>query len=139
MRRSADGPAADGRSGSNFSTNGGRLSLRATGEKEDGFAITASRTVAVPLDRLYQAFVDESLRADWLPEGSFTSAPRPGRGQPRFDWGDSATRVNATFRAEGEARSVVARAMNEHTRTPITDVRTVGVPVTDQPRVLPRQ
>jgi hypothetical protein len=80
MRRSADGPAADGRSGSNFSTNGGRLSLRAKGEKEDGFAITASRTVAVPLDRLYQAFVDESLRADWLPEGQLhertTTRPR---------------------------------------------------------------
>jgi hypothetical protein len=36
--------------------------LRAVGEHADGFTVTASKTVAVPVDRLYAAFVDESLR-----------------------------------------------------------------------------
>jgi hypothetical protein len=42
--------------------------LREVGEKEDGFAITASRTVAAPVERVYDAFADESLRRRWLPD-----------------------------------------------------------------------
>ncbi len=41
--------------------------LRAAGEHADGFTVTASKTVAVPVDRLYEAFVDADLRARWLP------------------------------------------------------------------------
>ena len=33
--------------------------LRAPGEHADGFAITASRTIAVPVERLFEAFDDE--------------------------------------------------------------------------------
>jgi hypothetical protein len=43
--------------------------LRAVGEHANGFAITASKTVAVPVDRLFDAFVDEVLRERWLPDG----------------------------------------------------------------------
>ncbi len=42
--------------------------LRAVGEHADGYAITASKTVAVPVERLYEAFVDEAQRARWLPD-----------------------------------------------------------------------
>ena len=41
--------------------------LREVGEKEDGFAISVSRTVAVPVERLYEAVVSETARARWLP------------------------------------------------------------------------
>src|ERR687891_886255 len=41
---------------------------RAVGEHADGFAITASKTVAVPVERLFDAFTDGSLRTEWLPE-----------------------------------------------------------------------
>ena len=43
--------------------------LREAGEKDDGFAITSSRTVAVPVERLYDAFVSDEARARWLPDG----------------------------------------------------------------------
>jgi hypothetical protein len=36
--------------------------LRAVGEHADGFTITASKTVSVSVDRLYEAFLDESMR-----------------------------------------------------------------------------
>ena len=55
---------------------------RAVGEHEDGFAITASKTVAVPVDRLFDAFVDESSQKRWLPDGKLVSAPPPGRSRP---------------------------------------------------------
>jgi hypothetical protein len=82
--------------------------LREPGEKDDGYAITASRTVGVPVGRLYDAVVDESLRAGWLPDGrlSLRTATKPK--SARFDWGDGQTRVNVAFLAKGEDRSTIA-------------------------------
>ena len=40
--------------------------LRVVGERSDGFAVTAQRTVAVPVERLFDSFVDRSLRGRWL-------------------------------------------------------------------------
>jgi hypothetical protein len=82
--------------------------LRAVGEHPDGFRITAQKTVAVPVSRLYDAFLDEALRARWLPEADLrvrtASAPRSAR----FDWGDGDTRVNVIFVAKGETKSTAA-------------------------------
>jgi hypothetical protein len=79
--------------------------LRVVGEHADGFAITASKTVAVPVDRLYDAFVDESLRGRWVPEGQLRERTATRPKSARFDWGDGATRVLVTFVAKGEAKS----------------------------------
>jgi uncharacterized protein YndB with AHSA1/START domain len=89
--------------------------LRAVGENADGFVVNASRTVAVPVERLYDAFMDARLRPRWLPDDQLgeRTATRPR--SARFDWGDGATRVNAGFEAKGEAKSVVALA---HERLP---------------------
>ena len=88
---------------------------RAVGERPDGFSVTASKTVAVPVERLYDAFVDESLRRRWLAEVDLRerTATRP-RGA-RFDWGDGETRVIVGFEAKGEVKSVAALA---HERLP---------------------
>jgi hypothetical protein len=87
--------------------------LRAVGEHPEGFTLTASRTVAVPVERLYDAFVDEALRERWLSEGQLheRTATRPR--SARFDWGDGKTRVHVTFLAKGKERSTAAVA---HTR-----------------------
>jgi hypothetical protein len=82
--------------------------LRVVGEKDDGFAITASRTVAVPVARLYDALVDPSLRQRWLPDGELSERTATRPKSARFDWGDGPTRVNVTFLEKGEARSTVA-------------------------------
>jgi uncharacterized protein YndB with AHSA1/START domain len=82
--------------------------MRAVGEHDDGFAITASRTVAVPVETLYDAFVDASRRARWLPDGDLRERTATRPRSARFDWGDGATRVNVTFTAKGEAKSTAA-------------------------------
>lgn len=41
--------------------------MRAVGEGSDGFAASASKTIAVSADRLFDAFEDEELRDRWLP------------------------------------------------------------------------
>ncbi|MFL5842324.1 MAG: hypothetical protein ACJ77Z_17900 [Thermoleophilaceae bacterium] len=82
--------------------------LRAVGEHADGFAITASKTVAVPVDRLYDAFVDESLREHWLPDGDLRERTATKPKSARFDWGDSETRVIVGFTAKGDEKSALA-------------------------------
>lgn len=82
--------------------------LREVGEKDDGFAITASRTVTVTVDRLYDAFVERSLRERWLPAADLRQRTATRPRSARFDWGDSDTRVHVTFLAKGDDASTVA-------------------------------
>jgi hypothetical protein len=89
--------------------------LRAVGEKDDGFAVTASRTIATPVERLYDAFVSEPLRRQWLPDAVLSPRTTTRPRSARFDWGDGGTRVIVTFLAKGEAKSTIAL---EHRRLP---------------------
>jgi hypothetical protein len=82
--------------------------LRVLGEKDDGFAITASRTVGVPVERLYEAVVSESARTAWLPGAPLSERTTTWPRSARFDWSHGPTRVHMTFLARGEAKSTVA-------------------------------
>lgn len=81
---------------------------RAIGEHADGFTISASKTVAVPVDELYEAFADESKRERWLPEGGLRERTALKPKSVRFDWGDGGTRVNVSFTAKGETKSTAS-------------------------------
>jgi hypothetical protein len=81
---------------------------RAVGEKAEGFSVTASKTVGVPVERLYDAFVDESQRRRWLPDAQLRERTASKPKSARFDWGDGETRVIVGFLAKGEAKSTVA-------------------------------
>jgi uncharacterized protein YndB with AHSA1/START domain len=89
--------------------------LRAIGEHADGFTITASKTVAVSVERLYEAVVDESLRERWLPDGDLRERTVLKPRSARFDWGDGGSRVNVFFDAKGDAKSTAAV---QHERLP---------------------
>jgi hypothetical protein len=82
--------------------------LRAPGEHAGGFAITATKTVAVPVERLYDAFVDEAERARWLPDGRLRERTATKPKSARFDWGDDGGRVLVTFAAKGDVKSTAA-------------------------------
>ncbi len=68
----------------------------------------AQKTVAVPVERLFDAFVDESLRKRWLPDGELRERTATRPKSARYDWGDGSTRVIVGFEAKGEAKSTVA-------------------------------
>jgi hypothetical protein len=89
--------------------------LRAVGEHADGFTVTAPKTVAVPVDRLYEAFVDDAQRARWLPAAQLSVRTTSRPKSARFDWGDDGTRVVVAFIAKGDAKSAAALA---HERLP---------------------
>jgi Domain of unknown function (DUF4287) len=86
---------------------------RAVGERPDGFAITAQKTVAVAVERLFDAFVDRSTRERWLAEGRLRERTATRPRSARFDWADGQTRVIVDFSAKGEAKSTIAL---EHSR-----------------------
>jgi Domain of unknown function (DUF4287) len=92
--------------------------LRVVGETEDGFAVSASRTVAVPVERLFDAVVDETQRRNWLPDGELSERTATRPKSARFDWGDGATRVMVEFAPKGEAKSTMAL---RHVRLPDGD------------------
>jgi uncharacterized protein YndB with AHSA1/START domain len=86
---------------------------RALGEHADGFSISASKTVAVPVERLYEAFVNGAKRRRWLPDGKLRVRTSIEPRSARFDWADGTTRVNVGFTAKGPGKSQVAL---EHSR-----------------------
>lgn len=92
--------------------------LRAPGQRPDGWSAGASKTVAVPVERLFEAFEDEELRERWLPGADLrvrtATAPRTAR----YDWEDGSTRVIVGFERLAEAKSRVAL---EHERFPDAD------------------
>jgi uncharacterized protein YndB with AHSA1/START domain len=81
---------------------------RAVGEYPDGFRISVSKTVAVPVDRLYAAFANGSSRKRWLPHGALRTRTAMEPKSIRFDWDDGETRVNVFFTAKDETKSTVS-------------------------------
>jgi hypothetical protein len=83
--------------------------LRAPGQRRDGsYEVNASKTVAVPVDRLFAAFTDPDLRERWLPGAPLeVRTAKPGR-SIRANWEDGSTRLTVGFTALGEAKSQVA-------------------------------
>jgi hypothetical protein len=82
--------------------------LRVVGQRSEGFGVSASRTIAVPVERLFELFVDERLRAGWLPDGELTERTSTRPKSARFDWGDGATRVIVGFEPKDGGRSTVS-------------------------------
>lgn len=61
------------------------------------FTVNVSKTVPVPVERLYAAVVDPGLREGWLPGGALRErTARPSR-SARFDWQGGPTRVIVGF------------------------------------------
>ena len=84
------------------------IGRRRPGERAGGFSVTASKTIAVSVERLFAAFVDEDLRARWLPGVSLRLRVSTPPRSARFDWEDGSSRVAIGFTAKGETRSAVA-------------------------------
>jgi hypothetical protein len=90
--------------------------LRDPGQRRGGlYEVNASKTVAVPVERLYEAFADPALRERWLPGAAFeVRTARPGK-SIRANWEDGSTRLVIAFTARGEHKSQVALT---HERVP---------------------
>lgn len=92
--------------------------LRPAGVRPDGtFTVTASKTVDVPVERLFEAFVDPKLRRRWLPGAKMRKRTSERGRSARFDWENGSTRVSVGFLGKGQAKSQVGL---EHEHLPDT-------------------
>jgi len=92
--------------------------MRLKHQQAEGFTISASKTIAVPLDVLFDAFVNPRSRKQWLSDGTMSLRTSKVGHTARFDWGDGRTRVSVSFVGKGPAKSVVTVA---HERIPDPD------------------
>ncbi len=78
--------------------------LRQRGEKADGFEISVSKTLAVSVEMLYAAWLDDGLRAKWLPD-NITITKSTENKSVRVLWSDGATRLSVDFYPKGGDKS----------------------------------
>ncbi|MDG4758337.1 hypothetical protein [Micromonospora sp. WMMD710] len=82
--------------------------LRSPGQRRGGgFEASASRTVAAPAARLFEAFADETARARWLPDVEVRVRTATAPRSFRADWAGGPTRIVVGFDAVGESKTRV--------------------------------
>jgi uncharacterized protein YndB with AHSA1/START domain len=82
--------------------------LRAPGQRTDGYAANASRTVDASLARLYDAWSDEATRSRWLMDAPVEVRRSTDGRSMRLTWTPGDSRVDVTFAAKGPGKSQVA-------------------------------
>jgi hypothetical protein len=81
--------------------------LRARGQQRNGqWEISKSKTIAVPMAKLFAAFKDARKRAKWLKAKLTVRTATPGKSM-RITWEDG-TPVDVGFYSRGESKSQVA-------------------------------
>lgn len=82
--------------------------LRAIGQRRNGsFEANKSRTFAAPVSRVYRAFHNPKLRAQWLPDVDLTVRTARRDKALRITWPDGSS-VEALFYDKGAGRSQLA-------------------------------
>ncbi len=89
--------------GTSYQWNGG---IRERGEKENGFEISVSKTINVPIAILYNSWLDEKLRNKWLKE-KITIRKATENKSARITWSDNETSLSIDFYVKGDAKSQV--------------------------------
>jgi hypothetical protein len=88
------------------------------GDRDGSHNVSASKTIAVPVERLFEAWSDPELRSRWLGDAELSErTSRPPR-TARYDWEDGSTRVLVGFDAIDASKSRVALS---HERLPDED------------------
>ena len=95
--------------------------LREKGQRRGGaYEATKSKTVPVPVRRLYRAFKDKRTRERWLPDAKLTiRTAQPDRSM-RISWGDG-TAVDLWFTRKGDAK---AQVQVQHRKLPSKEAAT---------------
>jgi len=83
--------------------------LKQRGEKENGFEISVSKTMNVPVQLLYQSWTDNKLRTRWLPGEQITIRKTTENKSLRITWSDGTTNVSVELypKTPGKTQVVV--------------------------------
>lgn len=80
--------------------------LKERGQKEDGFEISVSKTIAVPINILYNTWIEDKSRNKWLKE-KITIRKATANKSARITWCDNETSLSVDFYPKGENKSQV--------------------------------
>ena len=75
--------------------------------KSKGYQMSASKTIAAPVDRLYRAWTDGRLRKRWLGDADFSVRKATTNRTLRLTWGKGGS-VEVYFVSKGIGRGQVA-------------------------------
>ncbi|MGH9225669.1 MAG: hypothetical protein ACRD2W_18210 [Acidimicrobiales bacterium] len=79
--------------------------MRGLYQRSDGrFAATASKTLAVPVGVLYEAFADGESRSGWLPDVKVNIRVAHPRRTLGWDWGTDGERIEVYFAAKADEK-----------------------------------
>jgi len=87
--------------------------LRARHQTPDGYEASVSKTLAVPISTLYQAWADEAIRVRWLKRKSLAVRKATPSKSVRLTWGSGKSNVDVQFYARGDAKSQVTLQHNK--------------------------
>jgi len=82
--------------------------LRDKHETPQGFQVSRSKTLPVPVERLFSAWEDEDQRSQWLPGAALSVRRATPAKSMRLDWEADGSLVSVYFYEKGEQRSQVA-------------------------------
>lgn len=83
--------------------------IRQKFQKCDGeFAASGSRTLNVPMSKLYEAWTDEKLRRRWLPDAKMEITTATRNKSLRAKWDDGKSRLRVNFYAKGVGKTQAA-------------------------------
>lgn len=89
--------------------------LRQKHESAGGYKIGRSKTVGVPLSKLYTAWHDAKLRDRWIGEGPLVVRKATRNKSMGITWCDKKTKVEVNFYAKGNGKAQVSV---EHIKLP---------------------
>lgn len=86
--------------------------LRDKHEQAEGFSVSASKTIDVPLSKLFAAVANDATRKKWFPWGAFKPSSQTKDKYFRGAWKDGA-RLEINFYAKGASKSQIAVQVNK--------------------------
>ena len=89
--------------------------LRVTHQTAKGYSVSASKTMNVPISKLYRAWTSPRICPMWLNGASLSIRKSTKNRSVRLNWDDDDTRIDAMFFEKSRGKSQVAV---EHNRLP---------------------
>ena len=81
--------------------------LKERGQKKDGFEISVSKTIAVPIQILYNSLTNTTKRNKWLAGEKITIRKSTENKSARITWSDNETSLSVDFYPKGADKSMV--------------------------------
>lgn len=82
--------------------------LREKHETPGGFQVSVTKTISVPVDKLFEAWQSEGLRVHWMPDRGITIRKATPNKSLRIGCVDGKTSLDVLFYARGEKKSQVS-------------------------------